>query len=276
MNATDIATALSYRSRGALPPLLTQRTPARQLLDRRQPRRRQRAAPSMCALRPQAALANGPMRAPANMATSSTSSNTTPRTVPFPQPSQPLEPSLANHQPSRNPKSAHQPPPHRGTHHPTTRTLPASKPPATSGHSATPSQDTHAETYLHARDITTTDFSALRFHDHLLHYDGHAQHLPALVAAVTDNNDSLRGVQRTWLDPKQPTKAHVSQPRKALGHIYGLAVRFPASLRLPTTPSCSSAKASKPYSRYSPPSPASPQPPPSPPAASPPSIYHPK
>ena len=43
--------------------------------------------------------------------------------------------------------------------------------------------------------------------------------LPALVAAVT-------GVQRTWLDPRSPAKAGVAAPRKALGRIYGLAVRF--------------------------------------------------
>ena len=123
--------------------------------------------------------------------------------------------------------------------HPSTATPPSSAPPdnntparikaaRTLWTQCTPLPGTHAEDYLHSREITATDFSALRFHDHLLYFDGYAQHLPALVAAVTDNNGTLRGIQRTWLDPKQPKKAHVDQPRKALGHIYGLAVRFSA------------------------------------------------
>ena len=56
--------------------------------------------------------------------------------------------------------------------------------------------------------------------------------LPALVAAVTGDSgqrtghDAICGVQRTWLDPDTPAKARVSRPRKALGRIHGLAVRF--------------------------------------------------
>ena len=37
---------------------------------------------------------------------------------------------------------------------------------------------------------------------------------------------AICGVQRTWLDPDRPAKAPVSRPRKALGRIHGLAVRF--------------------------------------------------
>ena len=33
-------------------------------------------------------------------------------------------------------------------------------------------------------------------------------------------------MQRTWLDPRSPAKAGVAAPRKALGRVYGLAVRF--------------------------------------------------
>ncbi len=33
-------------------------------------------------------------------------------------------------------------------------------------------------------------------------------------------------MQRTWLDPRSPAKAGVASPRKALGRIYGHAVRF--------------------------------------------------
>ena len=50
--------------------------------------------------------------------------------------------------------------------------------------------------------------------------------LPALVAAVTGDDGAVTGVQRTWLDPRSPAKAGVASPRKALGRIYGLAVRF--------------------------------------------------
>ena len=51
---------------------------------------------------------------------------------------------------------------------------------------------------------------------------------PALVAAVTGDGGRVFGVQRTWLDPRQPAKAGVAVPRKALGRIHGLAVRFGA------------------------------------------------
>ena len=33
-------------------------------------------------------------------------------------------------------------------------------------------------------------------------------------------------MHRTWLDPRRPAKARVSRPRKALGRVHGLAVRF--------------------------------------------------
>ena len=53
--------------------------------------------------------------------------------------------------------------------------------------------------------------------------------MPALVAAVTGGDGAITGVQRTWLDPRSPAKAGVANPRKALGRVYGLAVRFGAS-----------------------------------------------
>ena len=36
-------------------------------------------------------------------------------------------------------------------------------------------------------------------------------------------------MQRTWLDPKLPEKANLARPRKALGRVYGRAVRFGGS-----------------------------------------------
>ena len=86
---------------------------------------------------------------------------------------------------------------------------------------------THAEAYLQARGLTHCSFPALRFHPELFYRDAAGmRRLPALVAAVTGNDSVLTGVQRTWLDPRAPAKAGVAYPRKALGRIHGLAVRF--------------------------------------------------
>ena len=86
---------------------------------------------------------------------------------------------------------------------------------------------THAEAYLHARGLARCRFAALRFHPALRYREGASvRRLPALVAAVTGDDGAVTGVQRTWLDPRSPAKAGVASPRKALGRIYGLAVRF--------------------------------------------------
>ena len=85
----------------------------------------------------------------------------------------------------------------------------------------------HAERYLQARGLARCRFAALRFHPELRYREGSAvRRLPALVAAVTAGDGAITGVQRTWLDPRQPAKAGVAVPRKALGRVYGLAVRF--------------------------------------------------
>ena len=92
---------------------------------------------------------------------------------------------------------------------------------------------THAERYLHARGLARCRFAALRFHPELRYREGSTvRRLPALVAAVTGDagerpgHGAVCGVQRTWLDPRLPAKAGVATPRKALGRIYGRAVRF--------------------------------------------------
>ena len=100
-------------------------------------------------------------------------------------------------------------------------------------------EGTHAEAYLRARAIHRCRFPALRFHPGLFYRDGDGvRRLPALVAAVTGaageqpgpgerpGHGAIAGVQRSWLDPDRPAKAPVSRPRKALGRIHGLAVRF--------------------------------------------------
>ena len=86
----------------------------------------------------------------------------------------------------------------------------------------------HAEKYLVARGIRRCRFAALRFH-HSMPYRSEAggwRRYPALVAAVAGDDGDVAGVHRTWLDPVHPILAPVSRPRKALGRIHGLAVRF--------------------------------------------------
>ena len=93
---------------------------------------------------------------------------------------------------------------------------------------------THAERYLQARGLLQCRFAALRFHPELRYREGATvRRFPALVAAVTggpgdEDGGAIAGVQRTWLDPRRPAKADVAVPRKALGRIHGLAVRFGA------------------------------------------------
>ena len=91
-----------------------------------------------------------------------------------------------------------------------------------------PIENSHAQSYLKARGIRRCRFSALRSHTSLPYLDdaGGWRRYPALIAAVTDNDGELAGVHRSWLDPRQPRLARVSRPRKALGRIHGLAVRF--------------------------------------------------
>ena len=90
----------------------------------------------------------------------------------------------------------------------------------------------HAERYLHARGLLQCRFAALRYHPELRYREGSSvRRFPALVAAVTGDrlgDSGILGVQRTWLDPRRPAKAGVTNPRKALGRIFGHAVRFGA------------------------------------------------
>ena len=90
-----------------------------------------------------------------------------------------------------------------------------------------PLAGTHAERYLRERAIARLGFPALRFHPRL-HYRDEAgfRRFPALVAAVTEPGGYVTGVHRTWLDPHRPAKAPVAAPRKTMGRVYGLAVRF--------------------------------------------------
>ena len=88
-----------------------------------------------------------------------------------------------------------------------------------------PVEGTHVEAYLHARRITYCGFPSLRFHQALNYHDGtEVQHLPALVAQVTNHRGDFVGVHRTYLDTDRPAKAPVATPRKSLGAIGGSAV----------------------------------------------------
>jgi hypothetical protein len=51
---------------------------------------------------------------------------------------------------------------------------------------------------------------------------------PALLGIVTDLAGNLTGLQRTWLARDGSAKAPLADPRRAIGHLLGNAVRFGA------------------------------------------------
>jgi hypothetical protein len=89
---------------------------------------------------------------------------------------------------------------------------------------------TQAEAYLRARGITgRLDWLALRYHPSVYYRENEHAPLevwPALLAAVTALDGTITGVLRTWLDRSRPAKAPLADPRRALGHLLGNAVRF--------------------------------------------------
>ena len=98
---------------------------------------------------------------------------------------------------------------------------------------ARPIGGTLAETYLRERGIADWgEADALRFHPRCWYRpdpetpDGARDTWPALLAAVTDSDGELTGVQRTYLDPSGRMKAPVVTPRRAMGHLLGNAVRW--------------------------------------------------
>ncbi|CCV16348.1 toprim domain-containing protein [Mesorhizobium sp. STM 4661] len=86
-----------------------------------------------------------------------------------------------------------------------------------------PVAGTLAERYLASRGIVLGRHErALRFHPGCYYRDlesGETHSLPALIAAVTDLDGRVTGLQRTWLDPDGDGKAHVADPRRSMGHI---------------------------------------------------------
>ena len=97
---------------------------------------------------------------------------------------------------------------------------------------AEPIRGTLAETYLRSRGITDLrGTGALRFHPRCYYRaDEHAplETWPALLAAVTDLDGTITGVQRTWLARDGSDKAPLATPRRAMGHLLGNGVRFGA------------------------------------------------
>ncbi len=93
-----------------------------------------------------------------------------------------------------------------------------------------PIPGTLAEAYLRARGITARiDWPALRYHPSAYYReteDAPLEIWPALLAAVTDLDGRITGIQRTWLDPLRPAKAPLADPRRALGHLLGNGVRL--------------------------------------------------
>jgi hypothetical protein len=96
--------------------------------------------------------------------------------------------------------------------------------------SAKPIRGTIAETYLRHRGIVRTgNITALRFHVQCWYraHDGAPRETwPALIAAVTDFNGRIAGVQRTWLARDGSGKAPLATSRRAMGQLAGNGVRF--------------------------------------------------
>lgn len=96
--------------------------------------------------------------------------------------------------------------------------------------SARPITGTLAERYLNGRGLTAHHGTvALRFHPRCFHTaedDGSPDTWPAMIAAVTDRNGALTGIQRTYLARVGSGKAPIDTPRRAMGELRGNAVRF--------------------------------------------------
>jgi hypothetical protein len=87
---------------------------------------------------------------------------------------------------------------------------------------------TLVEVYLARRGITRHGpCPSLRFHPACYYRDGAQQEKrPALLAAITDLDGHITGIQRTWLAASGRGKAAVTTPRRALGRQFGNGVRF--------------------------------------------------
>ena len=84
--------------------------------------------------------------------------------------------------------------------------------------------------YLRSRGINpAVAGDALRFHSACYYRtpDAHQRRaLPALLAAVTDNDRRITGLMRTYLSADGSQKAPIDAPRRAMGALAGNGVRF--------------------------------------------------
>jgi len=94
--------------------------------------------------------------------------------------------------------------------------------------SASPITGTLAERYLQSRGIVLScDMPSLRFHPRCFFKSGgELQHLPAMIAAFTNDKGDLTGLHRTFLDVSGTGKATIENPRKAMGEISGSSIRL--------------------------------------------------
>lgn len=92
-----------------------------------------------------------------------------------------------------------------------------------------PTPGTLAEVYLRSRGITMSLPTSLRFHPRLKHPSG--QHLPAMVALVTDGNSGTPvAIHRTYLSSNGNAKADATPNKMMLGTTRGGAVRLSEQL----------------------------------------------
>ncbi|QQM32899.1 toprim domain-containing protein (plasmid) [Martelella lutilitoris] len=91
-------------------------------------------------------------------------------------------------------------------------------------------KDTPVERYLRGRDISRFG-PALKYHPRVFFRDedGQSRQLPAMLAAVTDNDGVVMACARTWLDLKNNSVARIAEPKRVSGQLYGNAVRFHSS-----------------------------------------------
>lgn len=89
---------------------------------------------------------------------------------------------------------------------------------------------TVVEAYLRRRGIPSVHHDgALRFHPRCYYKpdeDSPTEVWAAMIARVTDLDNRITGVHRTWLDPSGHGKAQIDNPRRAMGDLLGHAVRF--------------------------------------------------
>lgn len=88
-----------------------------------------------------------------------------------------------------------------------------------------PGAGTAVETYLRSRGITTCIPVSIRLLPHHWH-PGSKRKWPVMLAAVTDVNDHLQSIHRTYLSLDGKTKAPVESAKMTLGPIGGYSVHL--------------------------------------------------